>query len=249
MILRLENVQFTFPGKIHLLHHISFVLEQGKIYALMGANGSGKTTLFNLLTGFLKPHSGKIFYNNIDITGKPPYKINLSSVGRIFQDLRLINDLTVTENITLAMKHNPTEKLFASMLPLSLYKEQLDCINQKAKSILERFFLSEVSSNKADSISYGQQKLLSLACCIANDANLLLLDEPVAGINQNYREKITHILKKLKAEGKTIFLIEHNTDFIEEVSDEIFFLDEGKIKEYDSLAHLKSDASVLEAYM
>jgi branched-chain amino acid transport system ATP-binding protein len=248
-MLRLENVHFTFPGKKHLLHNISFSLEQGSIYALMGANGSGKTTLFNLLTGFLKPLSGKIFFNNTDVTGKPPYKINLSSIGRIFQDLRLINDLSVLENVTLAMKNNPTEKLMASMLPQSLYKKQLDTINQKAQTILERFFLSGIYSSKAGNISYGQQKLLTLACCIANDASLLLLDEPVAGINQNYREKITHILKELKAEGKTIFLIEHNTDFIEEVSDEIFFLDEGKIKQYDSLAHLKADASVLEAYM
>ena len=227
VLLQVQNISKSF-GEQKVLQNVSFELEQGKIYTLMGANGSGKTTLFNLITGFLKPASGKIFFMEQNITHKSPYKINRKSIGRTFQDLRLITKLTVGENIILATRHNPTDNCLYAMLPRYYYRNTNQQLERKADEISEQFFLIDVKSNLAGEISYGQQKLLSLACSIANGATLLLLDEPVAGIQPEYRNKIAMILKQLQEQGKTILLIEHNTDFISEVSNKIIFLHEGK---------------------
>jgi len=248
MILKLQNITFGFPGKTHLLDDVSLSLEEMKIYTLMGANGAGKTTLFNLLTGFLKPVKGGIFFQEKDITGLPPFKINRVGISRTFQDLRLISKLTVKENILLAMRHNPTDNWLRAMIPQA-YKNESRALENNAEKIAEKFFLFEVENSPAGEISYGQQKLLNLACCVANGASLLLLDEPVAGINPEYRSIIVQLLKHLKEIGKTIFLIEHNSDFVGEITDMIFFLKQGKIHGYETMERFKADPLVLEAYM
>lgn len=249
MLLQLQNISFTFPGQNHLLDHLSLNLEEKKVYALMGANGSGKTTLFNLLTGFIKPLSGEIIFHNDKVTRLSPYAINRKGVCRTFQDLRLISKLTVKENIVLAMQNNPTDNWVKALLPKSVYKKELALLEKEADDIIENYFLKDVENNLAGEISYGEQKLLNLACCVANGASLLLLDEPVAGIQPVYRDKIAVLIKKMKSEGKTILLIEHNTDFINDVADQIFFLCEGKVSAFGNVEALRSNKMVMEAYM
>ena len=214
----------------------------------MGGNGSGKTTLFNLVTGFLRTGKGEILFNNKAISNQPSYKINRLGIGRTFQDLRLVTKLTVKENIILAMKNNPTDLWVKGLLPPSIFKNDIFRLESKAEQIIEEYYLSDVKTSLAGEISYGQQKLLNLACCIANDASLLLLDEPVAGINPEYRKRMIILLKKLKEQGKTILLIEHNTEFIEGVSDKIFFLSDGKLTGYNSIEELRNDSIVMKAY-
>lgn len=231
------------------MDNIDLSLEQGKIFALMGANGSGKTTLFNLITGFIKQKSGKILIGNTDISTLVPFKRNRLGVSRTFQDLRLIGNLKVKENIELAIKDNISDKWFNVLLPNKKVQQQEKILQIKTEEILKQFHLEEVQNNLANEISYGQQKLLTIACCVANDAKVLLLDEPVAGINPIYREQIIEILKKISIEGKTILLIEHNTDFINDVAEQIFFLAKGKIKQYPTLASMKKDSEVINAYI
>ena len=122
-------------------------------------------------------------------------------------------------------------------------------IDAEVDKLLEKFYIADVKSQKASDISYGQQKLLTLACCVANGANLLLLDEPIAGIQPVYRTKIAELLKELRNKGKTIFLIEHHTEFLEEVTDIFFFLNNGKIQVFDNYTTLKNDKTVLDAYL
>lgn len=231
------------------MDNIDLSLEQGKIFALMGANGSGKTTLFNLITGFIKQKSGKILIGNTDISTLVPFKRNRLGVGRTFQDLRLVGNLNVKENIELAMKDNISDKWFNVLLPNKKVQQQEKISQIKTEEILKQFHLEEVQNNLANEISYGQQKLLTIACCVANDAKVLLLDEPVAGINPIYKEQIIEILKKISIEGKTILFIEHNTDFINDVAEQIFFLVKGKIKQYPNLASMKKDSEVINAYI
>ena len=157
-------------------------LEQGKIYALMGDNGSGKTTLLNLISGFLKPQNGQISVHGKPIIGLSPFKINKAGIGRTFQDLRLISKLTVRENILLAIQGNPTDSWYKGTLPASFFLKDLSKYEKTVETILTDFFLSEIKNSLAGEISYGQQKLLNLACCVANGAEILLLDEPVAGM-------------------------------------------------------------------
>ena len=122
-------------------------------------------------------------------------------------------------------------------------------IEEKACTIIDKYFLQDVQYSLAAEISYGQQKLLNLACCVANNADIFLLDEPVAGINPGYRDKIARIIKQLKENGKTILMIEHNAEFIDEVTDVIFFLSNGHVMQYKDLETMKTDTQILGAYM
>ena len=248
-ILELKNLTHSFSASKKILDNVSLNLKKGMIYALMGANGSGKTTLFNIITGFIKPTSGDIFFNSKRITRLAPHKINRLGIGRTFQDLRLISKLTVKENIILAMNDNPTQAWYKAVLPESVYKSKIKELNERAAEIIETCFLQDVQNNSAAEISYGQQKLLNLACCIANNAELFLLDEPIAGINPNYRDKILELLKKLRTQGKTILLIEHNTEFLQQIGEQFFFLKAAKLNSYDTFAQLREDKEVLDAYL
>jgi branched-chain amino acid transport system ATP-binding protein len=163
--------------------------------------------------------------------------------------MRLIGQLTVKENVLLAFANQKGEKWWNVLLPnKSIVKEQKENEN-KAIELLKVCFIDDVANSNADEISYGQQKLLNLACCIANDASYILLDEPVAGVNPVYRDRLTVIIKNLKEQGKALLIIEHNTDFIEEVADEILFLNEGVLKLFDNYAILKNNTEVQEAYI
>lgn len=249
MILQLQHINFGFTTEKQILKDLTLDFEEKKIYALMGSNGAGKTTLFNLITGFFKLKSGKVIFKGLDISNKKPYRINLYGIGRTFQDLRLITKLTVKENIVLAIQHNPTDSWLFALLPENFKTKSNKELDKKANELLNRFFLTDVVDSLAGEISYGQQKLLSLACCVANGAVLILLDEPVSGIQPEYRNKMVVLLKQLKEEGKTILMIEHNTDFIAEVADKIFFLHEGIVNTFDSIDTLRQDKQVMEAYI
>ena len=247
-MLKIRNVHQSFDDR-KILNGLNFELQAGKIYSLMGANGAGKTTLFNILTGFLSADTGMIYFKNKNITNCSPIKINHLGITRTFQNLRLIEGLTVKENILLSLKGNKGENIFNAMLPEFFFKEYYASFSTRAEQIIEQTFLSDVADNKAGEVSYGQQKLLTLGCCLANDAELFLFDEPVAGINPDYRSKIAALLKDIKAYGKTILLIEHNADFINAVSDKIFFLSNGIITHFESYEKLRNDSIVQEAYL
>lgn len=249
MILELKHIVFSFSPQRPIFKDLSLSLEEKQIYALMGSNGAGKTTLFNLISGFIKPKTGDIFLYKRNIARQQPYKINKYGIGRTFQDLRLINSFTLKENIVLAMQQNATNNWFNAMLPGFFHRHSNTLLDKKADEIAEQFFLQDVRHALAGEVSYGQQKLLSLACCIANGARLLLLDEAVAGIQPEYRNKLSILIRQLKEQGKTILLIEHNVDFIADIADKIFFLHDGKIATFDNLDTLRKDQQVLNAYI
>ena len=248
-MLELKHIIHNFSQEKQILQDLSLSLEQEKIYALMGSNGAGKTTLFNIISGFILQKSGEIFFKEKNLLHTQTFLRNHLGIGRTFQDLRIITKLSVKENIILSMKENPTDDVFNSMLPQYFYRNATKRLEKRADEILELFFLSDVRNSLAGEISYGQQKLLTLACCVANGATLLLFDEPVAGIQPEYRNKIGTLIKQMKAQGNTILLIEHNTDFIADIADRIFFLHDGKISTFDNMDSLKKDQQVIEAYI
>jgi branched-chain amino acid transport system ATP-binding protein len=196
------------------LNGISFHLDQGVVYTLKGGNGSGKTTLINIISGFLKPTQGVVKWKGKPILKFAPYRLNRLGIGRTFQDLRLATQMTVADNILLALE----KKMFA--YPNKIQTKRVD-------EILEKVSLSEKRNELAGEISYGQQKLLTIGCCIANNAELLLIDEPVAGIDKDNRLKIIELVRQLKSEGKTILQIEHNQSYIDATSNSIFQLEKG----------------------
>ena len=215
-VLSLCNIHKSF-GDVHVLKGIDLNLMQGRIHTLRGGNGSGKTTLFNIITGFLKPCSGVMKFKGGDIGGQSPHGINRLGIGRTFQDLRLALQMSALENILLAQER----KMFAFASPEHI---------RRAEAILEHVALSHQRDTPAGELSYGQQKLLTLGCCIANNAELLLIDEPVAGIDKDNFKKITALVRELRDSGKTILQIEHHPGYIEETSDCVYWMEGGRLR-------------------
>ncbi|MEA4851503.1 MAG: ABC transporter ATP-binding protein [Paludibacter sp.] len=248
MKLELNHITKSF-GENKVLNDVTFALNEGSITVLMGTNGSGKTTLFNIISGFLTLDNGEVLLDGKNISHETDYKINRLGVTRTFQDMRLISNLTVKENLLLAFPSQYGEKWWRTIFPDKKIKEEQQVNSQKADEILSTCFIDDITDSKAGEISYGQQKLLNLACCMANDPQILLLDEPVAGVNPVFREKLATVIRQMKDRGKTLMIIEHNTDFIETVADQILFLNNGKIHSYESYRDFKNDENVKNAYV
>lgn len=181
-----------------------------------------------MITGFLRADNGIITYDSNQIQKASPVKINQLGITRTFQDLRLITELSVRENILFAFKNNPGEKIYNAILPSRLFKKKYTEFTRKTDNILAQVHLESVADSPAGEISYGQQKLLTIGCCIANDSELMLLDEPIAGIDKENYTRIYNLLVALKEKGKTIIQIEHQHGFVKKLSEGIYFLNGGK---------------------
>ncbi|MDR0604697.1 MAG: ATP-binding cassette domain-containing protein [Bacteroidales bacterium] len=212
-MLTVKDVYKSF-GDVHVLKGVNLHIEAGYVYTLKGNSGSGKTTLFNIISGFLPPTKGFVEFKKRKITKFAPYQINQLGMGRTFQDLRLVMQMTVYGSVLLALK----KKLFAYPT-----KEQI----RRVDDILGKVSLLDNKNVLASKLSYGQQKLLAIACCIVNDADLLLFDEPITSVDKDTALKITNLVKQLKQEGKTILQIEHNSNYVNATSDKIFRLEKG----------------------
>jgi len=236
-MLSVSHLSVAFGSRV-ILSDISLSIQKGTTVGLVGPNGSGKTTLFNAISGFLHPRSGKIALENQDITALPPHKINRLGVSRTFQDLRLAMNLPAIENVMLA-KANADEQWWNSMTLGLESRERVRRAN--AIETLTIAGIHEQAQQLAGNLSYGQQKLLTLACCIANDASMLLLDEPVAGVNPAFRTKLVSVMQEQHRKGRTMLVIEHDFDFLASTCDMIIELREGRVVEYTSIDHWRSE--------
>lgn len=239
-ILEIKNLKKSF-GSNNVLKDFSYEFKEKTIYALMGANGSGKTTLFNLLSGFLQSDDGKILFKNRAIEKLKPFQISNVGLSRTFQEMRLIPTLSVYDNILLALKNKKSEKLINAFLP-----QKENQYEKRIEEILVQVHLVEVQNSKAEDISYGQQKLLNLAVVMANNFDLLLLDEPVAGVQPEFREEILNLIKSF---NKTVIVIEHNPEFIEKLTDNILFLNGGHVIAEGNYTTIKENREVQKAYL
>jgi len=245
-MLEIKNIAKHFEG-IKAVDSCSFNTEKGKITALIGPNGAGKTTLFNIITGFIKPSKGKIFFEGKDISElKPEKRFNLG-IARTFQMIRLFPNLTVLENMLLAMPNH--DQLWH---PLFRFKElrrseRKNC--KKAMEYLKFVGLAVKLDEKAMNLSYGQQKLLEIAKALAQDTDLIMLDEPASGVNLTMLAKIKDLLIELKKKGKTIFFIEHNMDFVMDMADKIIVLDYGKKIAEGTPKQIQGNKKVIDAYL
>jgi branched-chain amino acid transport system ATP-binding protein/neutral amino acid transport system ATP-binding protein len=232
-------------GGVRAVDDCSFEVKKGTITALIGPNGAGKTTIFNIISGIIKPDSGKIFFNGKDITNLNPEQISNSGISRLFQQSKLFNNLTVRENLLLAFDNEDT-KFWKNLLGKNRITKEKE---EKIKEILKMVKMEEFENNLARNLSYGQKRLLELARTILNPHILLMLDEPVSGVNPALRNEIADILKKLKENGETIFLIEHDMNFTLKISDEVIVMDEGKVIAEGRPEEIKNNPKVLEAYL
>lgn len=244
-ILTIEGLKKSFDG-VKAVHEFSLGLEQGQIISLIGPNGAGKTTLFNLIGGFITPDQGDIFFRGKRISGLSPFRVANLGITRLFQNLRLIYKVPVLENILLAFRSQKGEQLMQA-----LFGNGLEERRNIAKTLyfLDLFGLREKADEVANDLSYGQQKLLALAVCLATGGDLFLLDEPLAGLHPDMIGKVKEIIKELKIQGKTVFFIEHHLEAAIGISDMVVVMDGGRKIAMDTPQGIYQDPRVIEAYL
>ncbi len=248
-ILELQNVTLAFGG-LKAVNEINFSMKQNEILSLIGPNGAGKTSTFNLITGVYTPTAGKIIFKGHDLKKYKPHQITNLGIARTFQNIRLFKQLTVLENIILAMDHTRKVNFFASLLPFGTGKKELDMVTEQAIKYLEYADLAEFKDLRAENLPYGKQRELEICRAIATGADLLLLDEPAAGLNPSETTQLMDILRKIKSElKKSIFLIEHDMKLVMGISDRIVVLDYGEKIAEGSPEEIRNNPAVIQAYL
>ena len=241
MILAVDKVSKSFGG-VHALDYCSLEIEKGKITAIIGPNGSGKSTLFNAISRLVIHDKGKINFNDHETYRMKPFHVANLGISRTFQEVRLFKNLTIEEHLKIALSFDD-EKLIKSLF----YKE--NNFRDRIKEVLSLVGLDKPLHTYASNLSYGQRKLLDLAIAIAKKHELLMLDEPVAGVNPRLRNEIKSIIRKLNKQGETILLIEHDMNFVMDLADKIFVLDAGSVIAEGSPKQIQSNKKVLDVYL
>lgn len=243
-MLAIKNLKKYFGG-VKAVDNCSFEVKKETITALIGPNGAGKSTVFNLVSGILKADSGKILFGGENITNMSPEKVSNHGISRLFQQTALFNNLTVKENLLLALDNEDT-KLWKNLLGLNKITKDK---KEKIIEALEMVDMKTYIGKQARDLSYGQKRLVELARTILNPHTFLMLDEPVAGVNPKLRKKIADVLLKLKRAGETVLLIEHDMNFTLKIADRVIVMDEGRVIAEGGPEEIRDNPKVLEAYL
>lgn len=243
-LLSVRHLEKSFGG-VHAVRDVSFEVEQGTITALIGPNGAGKTTVFGLVSGIVPSEIGSMHLGNVDLTKLTAWQRSRAGLARTFQLARAFKNLSVEENLLLSLRQDD-DKLFKMFFRgPGITKEE----REKVRGTLQFVGLTKDPSTPVTDLSYGQQKLFDLARAILNPHTLLMLDEPVAGVNPVLRDQLAELLLTLKEEGETTLLIEHDMGFVRRVADRVIVLAEGSVIAEGTPEEVFSHAKVLEAYL
>ena len=241
-LLRAEGVAKAFGG-VQALQDCTVEVEQGTIAGLIGPNGSGKTTLFNIMTGYERVDSGDVYLGDKKITNRPPQRVFALGIGRTFQLTRIFPRLTVLENMLIAAQHGVAR----ARNPLA--KAGGNAERRRAIELLEFTGIADHAGALADTLSYGQRKLLELSYVLVADPAIVLLDEPAGGVNPSLIQHLAGRIRELNAAGKTFLIVEHNMDFVMSLCGHVTVLDYGTVVASGAPAIIRSDPRVLDAYL
>lgn len=249
-MLKIKNVSKHLNG-VRIVNDVTAGFSPGKITALIGPNGAGKTTLFNLIAGELKPDSGKVTYRGTEITRLAPYKIAQQGVGRLFQDVRLFENLTVFQNVASACYREASETPWYPFFNWKALKEKKKNVIEEVDYWLHFVGLLGAKNDPAAALSYGQQKLLAIARLLARGVNVFLLDEPTAGLNSVMIKKVLELFENIVKQDtdKILILVEHDMNVIKEVANWVYFMHDGKITFFGMTDHVLGDKEVREIYL
>lgn len=248
-MLEIDHLTIRFGGLV-AVDDVSFTVQQGDLFGLIGPNGAGKTTVFNMITGVYKPTSGEVIFKDRPITGSPPNKIAAMGICRTFQNIRLFSSLTVLENVMVGafLRHKST--LGSALMYLPSASKETDRLRGEALELLKVLELSEVAHARSADLPYGMQRRLEIARAMATQPELLLLDEPAAGMNPQESEDLMATVRRLRDDfGKTVLLIEHDMRFVMGLCEKIVVLDHGEEIAAGPPEKIRSDPKVIEAYL
>lgn len=247
--LRTEKCTIRFGGLV-AVNSLDMEVRPGEIYGLIGPNGAGKTTIFNLLTGVYKPTSGEIYFQGNRIDGLKSYEISRRGVSRTFQNIRLFPSMSVLENVMTACHRHAKQTLLDAVLRLPRYVKDEEEHTRFALELLDIFDLTRYRNDGGTSLPYGSQRRLEIVRALATQPQLLLLDEPAAGMNPSEQEDLMRLIKQIRDRfGLTILLVEHNMKVVMGVCERIQVVDYGKSIALGVPDEIKNDPKVIEAYL
>ena len=247
-LLKVDSLRKEFDGVL-AIDDVSFSLEKGTITSLIGPNGAGKTTILNLLNRLCQPDGGQISFNGHELTSLPPYRIAQLGIGRTFQNIRIFPQISVLENLMLAPRNQKGEGIFSALIRTQQARVDEWKAQEKAMGYVRTVGLLDKQDEMAENLSHGQRKLLELARALATGSQLLLLDEPTAGVFPETRNKILGLLRNLRDAGKTILFIEHDMKVVMGISNKVIVLNYGRKIAEGTPEEIKDNKEVIEAYL
>jgi len=247
-ILEISHVSKYFQGLV-AIDDLSMKVKKGQIYGIIGPNGAGKTTLFNCITGIYTPEMGQILWKGKDIKGTSPYKIAELGILRTFQTIRLFSEMSVAENIMSGRHIKSKQRWYNGIIPTPAYYKDERFNWEKVGELMAFFHLSEYATTPAGDLSYGIQRRIEMARALAAEPELLILDEPAAGLNEHETLELTQTIRKIQEMGVTIMMIEHDMEMVMSLSEYITVINFGAKISEGVPSFIQDDPVVIEAYI
>jgi len=248
VLLSARELSVRFGGVL-AVNKVSFDVHRGEVFTLIGPNGAGKTTVFNLVTGLLQPSGGRVEFDGRSLAGLAPHEITRAGIARTFQNIRLFREMSLLENVMAGLHAQLGYRTHDLIFGTPRFRRAERAARERARELLALVRLDHQLSDRADNLSYGNQRKLELARALASEPRLLLLDEPVAGMNSGEKDELMAEVRQIAERGYTIFLIEHDMRFVMGLCQDIAVLNFGRIIARGTPQAIQGDEQVIEAYL